>query len=384
VLLPVLLLVTAFIVYGSLYPWQFHAARIPGSPLEILLSSWSLDFNRYELRDIAVNLVLYIPFGASCYLWLIRRPLWLKLSVPVGLAALLSSSIEMIQLFDAKRVCSMIDVLTNVTGAAIGIAAASRFRARVAIRPGAGGPLFLLACWVGALLFPFMPDLSTHHLIGKLAGFSAPSFSPVPVFSALVMWLAAGRLLEAAYSRAAFPLLLLILPVRLFVSGITLSWTDCLSALLACGIWFALPARFPRRDALLAVLSLSGILATGLAPFHFSQSPQSFSWIPFRAIFTTDWESGFAIFLRKCFVYGSTIWLFTAAGLSLLVSAGGVAAILAGLEAVQLWLPNHVAESTDPLHALILAWILSRLSRGSRADPRRDHRRNETATKRVC
>jgi hypothetical protein len=41
-LLPVVLLVTAFIVYGSLYPWQFHAARIAGNPLEILLSSWSM------------------------------------------------------------------------------------------------------------------------------------------------------------------------------------------------------------------------------------------------------------------------------------------------------------------------------------------------------
>jgi hypothetical protein len=365
-LLPVLLLVTAFIVYGSLYPWQFHAASIPGNPLLILLGSWSFELNRYFLKDTAVNIVLYLPFGTACYLWLAHRAVWIRTAAPLLLALILSSSIEMIQLFDAHRVCSMIDVVTNVTGTALGAALATRFRSMVSVRPGTGGPLFLLCCWTAALLFPFMPDLSSHHLIHKLSTFTSPPFSAVAFFYLLVMWIAAARLMEAAVGRNPVPLLLFLLPVRLFVDGITLTWTDCLPAILALLIWFAWPSKSPHRDAVLAALSIGAILITGLFPFHFSTSAQAFSWIPFRALFTTDWENGFAIFFRKCFAYGSTIWLLGSAGLSLAASAVGVAALLGTLEVAQLWLPSHVAESTDPLHALLLAWIFRQLEARNR------------------
>jgi hypothetical protein len=365
-LLPLLLLVTAFIVYGSLYPWQFHAAQIAGNPLMILLHSWGFSVNRYFVSDTGVNIALYLPFGATCYLWLERRAGWIKIGATLLLALLLSSSLEMIQLFDAKRVCSILDVITNVTGTACGIAVASRFHASVKIRPLAAAPLFLLACWVAAMLFPFMPDISTRHFVFKLATFTSPPFSASGFFVASVTWLVAARMVEASFRRGLYPLLLAILPMRLLVSGITLSWTDCAPALLALGIWFAWPAGHRRRDATLAGLSLAAILAAGLVPFHFSAVAQPFSWIPFRALFSSDWETGFAIFFRKCFAYGSAIWLLAAAGWSLAVSSAAVASVLAGLEFAQLWLPNHVAESTDPLHALILGWVIHRLEAGTK------------------
>jgi hypothetical protein len=255
----------------------------------------------------------------------------------------------------------MIDVVTNAAGAAIGIVLATRFRSIVTIRPGAGGPLFLLCCWMCALLFPFMPDLSVYHLNLKLLQFVTPPFSAVAFFSLLVTWLAAMRLMEAAVDRYVVPLLLFILPLRLLVSGLTLAWTDCVPALMALFIYFIWPHKSPRRDAILAGLSIAAILLTGLSPFHFSGHAQDFGWIPFRALFTTDWEGGFAIFFRKSFAYGSAVWLVMSAGVSLFTAAVSVATLLAGLELVQQWLPNHVAEATDPLHVLILSWILHRL-----------------------
>jgi hypothetical protein len=347
------LLVTAFIVYGSLYPWQFHAATIPGNPLLILLGSWNVTFNRYFFRDISVNVMLYVPFGLSCYLCLARRALAIRLALPVVLALLLSSGIEMVQLYDAQRNTSMVDVVTNVAGCVIGVALATRFRTAIHLRPATGPPLFLLFCWTAALLFPFMPDLSTTHLLHKIGTFTAPPFFAVPFINLTIMWLVAARLMEAAAGRVALPFLLLVLPARLFISGLTLAWTDCLPALFGLAIYFLLP----RRDLLLGGCSLAAILLVGLAPFHFSPVPQSFSWIPFRALLSTDWESGVAIFFRKSFAYGSTIWLFTSGGLPILASAIGVSSVLAALEGVQLWLPNHVAECTDPLHALLLAAI---------------------------
>jgi len=365
VLLPLLLLVTAFIVYGSLYPWQFHAARLVGNPLWILLHSWGFEANRYFLSDTGVNLALYLPFGATCYLWLERRGGWLKVGAPLVLALLLSSSLEMIQLYDANRVCSILDVITNVTGAACGIVVASRFHASVKIRPLAAAPLFLLSCWVAMLLFPFMPDISTHHLAYKLSTFLSPPFSAVVCFTNLVAWLVAARLVEASFRRNLYPLLLAILPCRLLVSGITLAWTDCVPAALALTLWFGWLASWRQRDATLAGLSIGAILLSGLAPFHFSALAQPFSWVPFRALFSSDWETGFAIFFRKCFVYGSAIWLLAAAGVSLVVSSAAVVSLLASVEVAQLWLPNHVAESTDPLHGLMLGWVIHRLEAGT-------------------
>lgn len=360
-LLPVLLLVTAFIVYGSLYPWQFHAALIPGNPLLILLNSWDFTANRYLVADTGVNLALYAPFGAAAFLSIRRGRFLAEAAVTLLLALVLSCSMELVQLYDGQRVCSMLDVVTNVAGTALGIGLASRFRLMAGSRPGAGAPLFLLCCWVGALLFPFMPDLSTHHLLYKLSNFTSPPFSPVALFNLLVMWLVAARLMEIAVSFYAVPLLLFVLPVRLFVSGITLAWTDCVPALLAIFIWFGWHPDSRLRDAVLGGLSLAAILITGLAPFHLSETARPFYWVPFRALFSTDWEAGFGIFFRKCLAYGSTIWLFLSAGVTLVRAALGVAFVLSVLEIVQMWLPNHVAESTDPLLALILTWIVSRL-----------------------
>jgi len=63
-------------------------------------------------------------------------------------------------------------------------------------------------------------------------------------------------------------------------------------------------------------------------------------------------------FLRKCFWYGSAIWLLRAAGWRLARAAVAVALLLGAIEGIQIHLPGRVAEITDPLLALILAVTL--------------------------
>jgi hypothetical protein len=65
-------------------------------------------------------------------------------------------------------------------------------------------------------------------------------------------------------------------------------------------------------------------------------------------LFSTDRQAGFAIFFRKSFAYGATVWLMVSAGASLAASAAGVAALLAGLDTVQLWLPNLLRNRPTP------------------------------------
>jgi hypothetical protein len=64
----VLLIVIALIVYESLYLWEFHSAQLAGIPPLVLIHSWPTVVDRFLLRDIAVNLLLYMPVGVCGFL----------------------------------------------------------------------------------------------------------------------------------------------------------------------------------------------------------------------------------------------------------------------------------------------------------------------------
>jgi hypothetical protein len=52
----ILQIVIALIVYGSLYPWEFHSTRLAASPLWVLIHSWPTNIDRFLVRDIVVNI----------------------------------------------------------------------------------------------------------------------------------------------------------------------------------------------------------------------------------------------------------------------------------------------------------------------------------------
>jgi len=177
----ILLLVVVLTLYGSFYPWQFQARNLPVSPIWILLHSWPTVFDRFAGRDAVVNLVLYVPFGAFCFLSMneSRSPV-LRSMATVLAAALLSASIEMAQLFDVSRLCSLFDVACNTAGAGIGILLAATFPSAIselvheAETVGAfrlSGVIALLYLWAGYQLFPGFPVLSQSALRSKLALF---------------------------------------------------------------------------------------------------------------------------------------------------------------------------------------------------------------------
>jgi 8-oxo-dGTP diphosphatase len=132
----ILLGLILLILYGSLYPWHFT-----GSPGAVL--AWPDPLDR---DDVLVNVLLYIPLGACAYLacgrW--RR---MRFVAPVALGLVLSLSIELLQVFEPARTSQASDVLTNVIGAALGMAIAALIPARPSPE------LFLLACWTAHLLF---------------------------------------------------------------------------------------------------------------------------------------------------------------------------------------------------------------------------------------
>jgi VanZ family protein len=364
-----LFLTIALIVYGCLYPWRFDFTGDPRHPLLVLLNSWPPIWDRFALRDAAINLLLYLPFGATgLWAWSRRFPRVLGIA-PVLLAALaLSCGMEMLQVYVPGRVCSLFDVLCNVAGAAVGVALAlvyhpaSTGRRKHAAIPASG--LLLLVLFAGYQMYPFFPVLSqtrVRRALELLGG--AEAFSLHEVWCSAAEWFAA-MLLVALVLHLRPALALLCLPLRILVATRTLALHEVLGAALAWLVWTLLRERVRLRAA--AGFLAAAIVMRELAPFHFAGPPAAFSWIPFWSTFDSERQSALVILFRKAFDYGAMVWLLRAVGVSYVRAGAVVAAGLAALEAAQRYLPGRIPESTDAVLVLLLTvglWSLDNFPR---------------------
>jgi VanZ family protein len=363
-----LFLTIALIVYGCLYPWHFDFAGDPRHPLLVLLNSWPPVWDRFALRDAAINLLLYLPFGATgLWAWSRRFPRALGIAPVLLGAAVLSGALEMLQVYVPGRDCSLFDVLCNVTGAAAGVGVAlvyhpsTGWRKRAAIPPSG---LLLLVLFAGYQMYPFFPVLSqtrVRHALELLR--AAEGFSLHEVWCSAAEWFAA-MLIVALVLHLRPALVLLCLPLRILVVTRTLALHEVLGAALAWMVWTLLRERVRLRAA--AGCLAAAIVLRELAPFHFAGPPSVFSWIPFWSTFDSERQSALVVLLRKAFDYGAMVWLLRASGVSYVRSGAVVAAALAALEAAQRYLPGRIPESTDAILALLLTvslWSLDNFPR---------------------
>src|SRR5690349_9129967 len=88
--------VLVLIAYGSLYPWHFVAVDLAANPLWLLFHAWPPKFTRFILRDVVINVVLYVPAGVTGHLAFRRfGKRWLSLVAPILICTVFSASIEM-------------------------------------------------------------------------------------------------------------------------------------------------------------------------------------------------------------------------------------------------------------------------------------------------
>ena len=226
----VLILIVILIVYGSLYPWHFAPRQLPGNPIGILLHAWRPAPWPFLLRDIVVNISLYIPLGFVAQLAM--RKSRMALYGPVLLALLLSMAVELLtQLYEPVRDTSLIDVTTNVIGSILGVSMAVLFAKTRGSQPGLSrdfpgdlAAVTLASCWVAWLFFPFFPVLGRYELHRKIAVFAhspiLTSVSLVSVVSMAAAWYVAGLLLSKARVHQPIALLafsILAIPAQFFV-----------------------------------------------------------------------------------------------------------------------------------------------------------------------
>jgi VanZ family protein len=283
------------IVYASLQPFTNWMAPVPGTPY-FLFAPWPPRWVRY---DVVTNCAAYVPFGFFVALVPRRRSPPARLAIAIGTAALVSLSMETLQMFVPTRDASVADLLSNTAGAALGGALAVAFArspdAKIAVAsirnrwflPGMVGDLglALLAIWLAVQVNPGIPLFATMY-------------DPAPSPGAIVAPDFAATVVEAAHS--AFQLLgvglflALLLRERRYVGGAALllvgaaalvkgiaaavllkpaAWENWLSPavslgvaagslLLSMAIWLPRPAQV----TLAAIALLASLLATFLAP----------------------------------------------------------------------------------------------------------------------
>ncbi|HEX4272526.1 MAG TPA: VanZ family protein [Rhizomicrobium sp.] len=367
------LIVAGFIIYGSLYPFAFHA--MPPGAWRTLITSWD---KRPERGDLIANILLYMPLG---YFGLLSirgtgRPRHLLLVVLAGLV--LSVSMELLQYYDSGRDTEATDVYTNVAGTAIGASLAqglgdlwSKLPRR---RPGDSAALLLLAAWVGYNLFPFVPVIDLHKYWDAVKPLLHSRLDPYLLFAHVAVWFAAALLIEAVAPRRRSDILFaaliaVLIGGKVFVVGGGLTPAEIGGAGLAFVLYAILKDR-PRERLWLAVILLAGAVIAGrLEPFHFVGRTGSFGWIPFLSFMGGSIGVDTLSFLEKAFRYGTLIWLLERAGWRLPHATVSVAAVLLATSIAEIFLPGRSAEITDAVMALLCGAVIALVRTPARPAP---------------
>ncbi len=376
-------LTCALIAYGSLYPFQFVARQSPWGVLAVFASTLHLHFDRGEIHDLIVNLLVYIPVGFFFVLGEHdHQPLWRRCLKATLAGAAFSLCMETMQYWAAPRTPSLIDWLTNTISTAVGavLGVAFAHRARQAFdslsETALGHPssaLFLGILWFATLFTP--DDWGSAGAASQIRALLATQqLAPGHVLVSFSQWLGIGALIAAIFGRDRAPACLLVAglttPVRLFIPGQRPESYEFLGTAAAICVWY-MPA-FGKRlsTGAIAVLLAGGLCVEGLRPWNFTSHASSFHWIPFVSMLgSDDWAPVLLVLFRKAALYGTTVWALARAGTGVPGATVFVALQLFVLELAQRFLPGRTAETTDALLAIVLGAILLQFDRKFGADP---------------
>ena len=365
---PLLALVLAIIVYGSLYPFDFQVPASGADTLAHFLSTWRQ--LPQSCGDLLANLVFYAPLGFVCVAIFRGRGSDAAVIVAsVILGATLSASMELLQYFDAGRVSCMSDFYLNSLGTLLGALAAGAWRgdlSSVNIASGRASPfaLLVLTAWLGWRLFPYEPVIDLHKYWAALKPLVlSPNLTPYDVFRFATMWAAVTYLAQFGVSlrspRVIVPAAMaLIFLAKIVIADLVITLPEIVGATIALG-YFLLVLQRPGLlgTRLLASTFVLAIVLERVLPWHLLATPRTFEWIPFFGFLHGSLGINVQSFLQKVFLYGTALILLTDSGLKLAIAAGIECTILAGTSFAETYLVGRSGEVTDTLMALMLAAI---------------------------
>lgn len=341
-------LFAALLFYLSLFPYEFDFGRRVPAP--------RFDWPRSDgdWVDSFLNLLAYIPLG-----FLARSVTGLGPTILLGAA--LSALIEIMQSFLPVRHPSFRDFVLNASGTALGWSA-GRFVEFDYTRRLSGfqkllqSRLAILAwlLWIIWQAAPLVPVLRRSQLLLYWTALSEPQLS-----------------LERIASQAiAVAFLVKVTPLPIWRTGMlaaggilwgglafrnVFDYSDLVG--LACG---AALSQVPW--ALLAILGLAHLAWLQFHSIGSIVDPrQSFSWFPLTG-FTSAPFPVLRTTAGKALLYGATVFALTRARMHFVIAVALVALLLAAGEFFQLRIPGRTPEITDPLLAVVVAFLFHRLA----------------------
>jgi VanZ family protein len=360
----VLVIVSALIAYGSLYPFDFQlhphdVAALTTAPFNPLGT---------HRGDLLGNLVLFLPFGFAGIFAM--RPFGgrvVQLIVVILSGGLLALLLQIGQVFVPQRDPSLVDVFWNVIGVILG--------AMIAVTPVAGRlllsmgesialevPVMLAGIWVASELMPLVPSVDLQLVKENLkALILVPQLQIQVALVDFAAWLAALHFLWCSKLPKTWRILLPLLPFAVltaepFIIRHQLGLSQVVGTVGGAVVWIV--ARQHLRPALLAGLLFVGILAAGLYPLDVTQTHNAFSWVPFGDFLNGSMVVNATVLVRKLFLYGALVWLLQEAGMNWTASTALTVAALTVQEALQVYMPGASAEVTDPLLAVLVAMAM--------------------------
>ena len=365
-----LAVITFLIVYGSLYPFRFAAVADSGA-LELLRS---LPFARTTRSDIAANVLLYLPLGASIA-WLLAARLGGMLAVVAATVAgaVLALAIEWLQLYETRRVASLADVTYNTIGAAAGafvaLAIASTHRGlRASALAGAlRHPVAaaLLVSWIGYRLAPFTPVLDPGKWVAAFAPLATSDWwTPGAILPHAIAWLvlvlACERLAAGRARTTATVAMVVVLAGRVLFAGLAFEPAELAGMALAlalAGLLLRMPIE--RAASILAAALVVLIAIQGLSPFDFQIAQDRFALVPFGESLTRYRATNLTDIFLRCYGSGALVWLLARSGLTVIPATVLGAGIIFSIELLQTWLPGQTADITDPLLAVAAGGLIA-------------------------
>jgi glycopeptide antibiotics resistance protein len=399
--LVLLLLWGLFIVYATMLPFDFSASgaliesrlrRLWERPLRGGGGSWA---------DVVSNVLLFVPWGLLLAVWLAgcgrRYPAVVTLALLSG--ALLSGTVELVQLFAPGRYISVVDLVTNTFGSTVGgligwalarwiwPSASVRIRQSLHSRPLLACVLAVAAGLVVAGLSPFEVSLEVSDLKAAIKAACLLPFGPLlrgpavllqlwSLVGELLVWVLAGGLFALAAresgrrgasairwsATSAGVLSLAIEALQLVVPARAFDMTSVALAVLGSVLGSVLVAGFGDRDARRWINPAISIW--GLAVVLAAWAPPRFTWpvppfwrlemvVPFWSYFDSrsladlaDVVQEVLIFLPLGALLAARSWRQSFLGAVLTGLALGVV-----LEFGQVFLPSRSADVTDALSA---------------------------------
>ena len=360
----VLLAITSFIIYGSLYPFTFV---VPGSfedALRRLHRTWGVKTAR---GDLLGNLALFVPFGIA-WVWKVRGG-WRRMAAAAAALVTgvgLSYGLQIAQIYVPQRDATMVDVVWNIVGLVAGIGIGLLgigFEDDQGETPSLV-PLALLLAWAAFELVPFVPTIDLQLLKESAKALLVPDVK----WSVVVEHAAGVLLVGEAMSRLvppkhAWASLAAVLVVALCAKPFIVQLGVDSSAILGLGGgligWMAISRlSAARRNHLIAACLLMAFAFRGLVPFSFRVAAQPPSWMPFASFLHGSLLSNTRALLGTALFGGGACAALIWAGRRA-TSAVAIATLWAvTVEAAQMFAEGHSAEPTDPLMVLGVSLLI--------------------------